>query len=222
MNSRGERAEALRDLRGSMKAPVHFVRGNHEDFDWLAGLSLDPRKGTAPADPFDLFHYVPDGAVLERDGVRIAFLGGVEELPGEADIDAGSYQALLTESDIDIFVSHEGPYGSSTGYNDDTHGSRLITELVTQLQPDFHVFGHAHQVFGPEPTGRTVALGLDGLVTSKFWHPEEHGLKSGCLGVLDTSTGELRAITDDWLGEFPTPLDFLTWANEHVGTATSD
>lgn len=75
----GERAANLRRLRARMPGAVHFVRGNHEDFDWLDGLPLDEASGTAPVDDFDAFRYVPDGTVLEAGGVKLVFLGGAEE-----------------------------------------------------------------------------------------------------------------------------------------------
>ena len=214
LHAEGDRAEALRGVRTSMAGPMHFVRGNHEDFEWLAGLPLDATSGAARADPFDLLHYVPDGSVLDFDGFRVAFLGGVEELPGPPAIAADAYASLMerSPSEIDLLVTHEGPYGSSAGYHGDVHGSRLMSALLERIQPRFHVFGHAHQLAGPEPFGRTTYLGLDALVASPIWHPEARGLKPGCLGLLDTATGELTPVTDGWLADFPTPFDFDAWA----------
>lgn len=210
----GERAEALSHLRARLPGPIHFLRGNHEDFSWLQGLLAHPARGTAPADPFDLFHYVADGTVLDIGGLRIAFLGGVEELPGEAAIDVGAHQALLDRAAgaVDLLVTHEGPFGSSRGYHGDVHGSALVTRLIETLQPSYHVFGHAHQILGPGQIGRTTYLGVDGLVASPIWHPEASGLKPGCLATLDTATGELQHVTDEWLASFPTPFDFDAWA----------
>lgn len=210
----GPRAGVLQRLRRLLAGPVHFVRGNHEDVKWLAGLPRHALPGTAPADPFDLFHYVPDGRILEVGGARIAFLGGVEELPGEAAIDREAYDALMDEApgSIDLLVTHEGPYGSSRGHRGNVLGSRLITELVERVQPAYHVFGHAHQRLGPERAGKTAWLGVDALVASALWQPDARGLKPGSLAVLDTDAGNLRHVTDAWLGAFPTPFDFDAWA----------
>jgi Icc-related predicted phosphoesterase len=215
MRADGALADALRALRARLGVPVRFLRGNHEDFDWLRTLAERHPAGSAPVDPFDLFHYVPDGRVLDLDGVRVGFLGGVEELPGDSGIDGSVYETMmaLQPGAIDVLVTHEGPYGSSTGYTGDVHGARLITDLVATLQPAYHVFGHAHQPFGPARAGRTVQLGLDALVASRLWQPEARGLKAGCLALLDTARGELRAVRDDWLAAFPTPpFDFEAWA----------
>ncbi len=209
----GARAEALRRARHLFMGPLHFVRGNHEDFEWLASLSIDADSHTAAADHLDLLRYVPDGTVLEFDDLRVAFLGGVEELPGAPAIDRGSYESLLAmpPGAIDLLITHEGPYGTSTGYRGDVLGSRLISALLETLQPRYHIFGHAHCPIGPQPFGPTTLLGLDALVASRLWHPEQGGLKPGCLAVLDTTSDELRPVTDGWLAAFPTPFDFDAW-----------
>jgi Icc-related predicted phosphoesterase len=196
-----------------LAVPVLFVRGNHEDFYWLDRLQPDWETGTDVADPFGLFHWVPDGCVVERGGCRIAFLGGVEELAGEPGISARAYAELieLPPNSIDVLVTHEGPFGSSVGFQGDTHGSPMISRLVDRVQPRFHVFGHAHQCVGPINSGRTTYLGLDGLRASRVWHPAARGLKPGCLGVLDTSNGTLDAVHDAWLAQFPTPFDAESW-----------
>jgi Icc-related predicted phosphoesterase len=213
MEADGETAACVRDVGASLGGALHFVRGNHEDFDWLRGLRVDG-DGTARADPHDTLRYVPDGTLLDIDGFRIAFLGGVEELPGDASIDATAHEALagLGAGAVDLLVTHEGPYGSSTGYHGDVHGSRLMSDLLAALRPRYHVFGHAHSTFGPTTVGATACLGLDALVASVLWHPEARGLKPGCLAVLDNSRGELRHVTEPWLAAFPTPFDFEAWA----------
>jgi len=210
----GQRAETLRRFRELITRPIHFVRGNHEDVSWLNGLPIDPSTRVAPADPFDLFRYAPDGTVLDLQGFRVAFLGGVEELPGDAAIDPHAYQALSERAagSVDLLVTHEGPYASAKGgYSGAVLGSQRITQLVETLRPAYHVFGHAHQLLGPERLGRTTWLGIDALVASAIWQPEARGLKSGCLALLDTEKRTLRPVTDEWLAAFPTPFDFDKW-----------
>jgi hypothetical protein len=187
---------------------------NHEDFGWLASLPVDPASRTAQVDGFDIFRYVPDGTVLAAGGgVRLGFLGGVEEISGEPHIDRAAYDALMSLSpgSVDVLVTHEGPYGSSTGYRGDTHGSPLISDLLHHLRPSFHVAGHGHQLSGPRGYGATTYVGLDALVASRRRHPEARGLKPGCLAVLDTGARRLTPVTDEWLGDIETPFDFDTW-----------
>ena len=79
----GLRAERLRAMRSEMASPIHFLRGNHEDFQYLSGLLRKEADRTARVDDFNLFRYVLDGTVPRTRDLRIAFLGGVEtELKG--------------------------------------------------------------------------------------------------------------------------------------------
>lgn len=206
-------AESFHLARRKLGGPILFIRGNHEDFDWLRSLEVEAKLGIAKTDPYDLFRYVPDGAVLSFEGFRIAFMGGVEERTGDAGIEPQSYDHLLAldAGYVDLLITHQGPFGSSAGFRGDIHGSRLISELLSRLQPRFHVFGHAHQQTGPQALAHTTYLGLDALVASAKWEPDAKGLKLGCFGVLDTESGDLRPIMDPWLAGFPTPFDFEEW-----------
>jgi hypothetical protein len=47
----GALADRLRRVRAELGRAVHFLRGNHEDFDYLRSLAVDPATGTAGADP---------------------------------------------------------------------------------------------------------------------------------------------------------------------------
>lgn len=202
----GRLAARLRRVREHLAGPIHFLRGNHEDFAWLNTLPVDTQTQTAPVDPFDLFRYVPDGTILRAGALRLAFLGGVEEQAGEAAIDAAAYAAVLDlgYGEIDVLVAHEGQYGTSIGFRGDVHGSMLMTRLIERTQPDYFVFGHAHQPIGPGQHGRTTYLGLDGLVASRRWQPEVRGFQPGCLAVLDTQDRSLIPVTDPWLAAFDT------------------
>jgi hypothetical protein len=205
LRAAGRRADNLRRARERLSGPVLFLRGNHEDFGWLAGLPTD-----AAADPFDLFRYAPDGTLLELDGLRIACLGGVEEQRDAAEIDWPAYERLsaLGPGRVDLLVTHEGPYGTSVGFRGDVHGSAAISRLVERLGPRWHVAGHAHVLHGPRRFGPTVYLGVDCVVASPVWEPEKTGLQPGCLAVLDTETAALEPVLDGWLTGFDRRFDF--------------
>jgi len=234
LSADGETAECLRRLRAALTRPVHFLRGNHEDFAFLRDLPVDPLTGTAPADPFDLFRYVPDGTLLDCAGTHLAVLGGAEHHEGEGGIDTAAVAALATlaadtagtRGGFDVLVTHQGHYGSSVGYRGNVQGSRLVTELVDRTRPRLHVFGHAHERIGPGRTGDTIFLGLAGLVASVLWRPEAKGatgatgakgVEPDCLAVVDTeASGPLAVhpVAEPWLADFQKPFDLTTWSRE--------
>ena len=87
----------------------------------------------------------------------------------------------------------------------------MITDLIENTRPAFHVAGHAHVLAGPTRFGETTYLGLDCVVASPLYHPEAQGFQPGCLAVLDTDHGRLKPVTGDWLAEFETPFDVDRW-----------
>ena len=210
----GLRAERLRAIREEFASPIHFLRGNHEDFRYLSELPREP-GGTAKVDDFDLLRYMPDGTVLEATGLRIAFLGGIEtEEPGPRSIDPSAYELLMDmgPGSFDVLATHDPPYGVGIGYRGRVAGSRLVTALIEHTQPALHISGHVHHLNGPRSYGRSWSWTLDGLVSSVRWHPDENGFRMGCMAVLDTETWFFQPITAPWLHDFDTRgFDFDSW-----------
>jgi hypothetical protein len=207
--AQGGLAERLRSTRESFARPIHFIRGNHEDSTWLRRLPVDPAASTARVDPFGLLRYVPDGTLLSFGSLKIGFLGGADDDDADGAIDRVAWESLmdLGPGQIDVLVTHDAPYGISTGYHGQVQGSPLITQLIERVQPSFHVAGHL-SLNGPRAFGRTTFLCLSGLVESSIWNPSAHGLSPGCLAVLDTAAAMLSPVTESWLANFDTPVDF--------------
>ncbi len=219
LKAKGKRAQRLARVRSELLPPIHFVRGNHEAFDWLDGLSIDRTTQTAATDPFDLFRFVPDGTVLQFSDTKLAFLGGVEGHSDARAIDDGAYRTLLDlgHGAFDLLVTHDPPYGIGVGYRGQTQGSGLVTKLVETVQPAFHVAGHVHHLSGPRRYGQTTSWTLSGLVASSRWYPDLNGFEPGCLAVLDTDTKSLRPIADEWMAHFDTKsFDFDSWFDEFI------
>jgi Icc-related predicted phosphoesterase len=201
-------AHQLRIARARLAVPIHFIRGNHEDMDWLAGLRKEGRVEATPVDPFGLFHHVEDGAVIDFGGFRVAFLGGVEY--GAEEGTRFEQRALdelnaVTPRSVDLLVTHDAPYGVSVGYLGRTQGSAVLSDLVAHLEPAYHVAGHYHHMIGPSRYGRTTYIGLASLF------PGRRGgqpLQDGSLAVLDTSLRDLSFVTEGWLKDFGADFAF--------------
>ena len=215
----GLRAERLRAIRREFASPIHFLRGNHEDFRYLNELPREP-SGTAKVDDFDLLRYAPDGTVLEARGLRIAFLGGIEtDETDSRSIHTHAYEKLMGmgPGSFDVLATHDPPYGVGVGYRGQVAGSRLVTALIEHTQPALHISGHVHHLNGPRSYGRSWSWSLDGLTSSVRWHPDDNGFRMGCLAVLDTDTWFLQPITEPWLHEFDTRgFDFDSWYESFV------
>ena len=210
LNADGPLAEHLIAARQQLSRPIQFIRGNHEDQDWLAGLR--PQSAgiaaavSAAVDPFDLIHYVPDGTVLDFDGFRIGYLGGVEYgAEPHTKIEDDAVDLIEEAGSLDLLVTHDGPYGVGTGYYGDTQGSKVLTELIERRQPRHHVGGHYHQMNGPHRYGDTTYHCVAALFPGR---QNAAPLLDGCLAVLDTEADTFEFVTEDWLRDFGKDFDF--------------
>ena len=201
-----ELADALRAALGQLP-PLTFVSGNHEDHEWLAALHAAGDPAVTPVDPLGACHHVACGSIIELAGQRTAFLGRIEA-PGKMDLDPAAYDRLMSAApgDVDILITHDGPYGMSTDRRGDPQGSPKLTALIDHLRPRLHVSGHYHHQNGPRRHGPTFSYALAQLVPPKStrWEPSvnpRQQVAPGSIGLLDTDTYTFEYIHDPWLAD---------------------
>jgi Icc-related predicted phosphoesterase len=159
----------------AVEAPVYFIKGNNEDFDVLAA-------GTLPVH----LHYVPNAAATRVVGLKVVGLGGTlaptwyETSPAKlppSKKGSGSGSPLKSRDDkrrhfvrtevdacrkmrdVDIFLSHEAPRPFRVGRMD--AGKTPINDVLAEMQPRLHLFGHHHRFSEQQPQGvRSVGLDL--------------------------------------------------------------
>jgi len=184
---------------------VVWCRGNHEDFDYLAGF-----RSPTPVDPWGKLVFVPDAQVEELAGVRIGALGGKEprrEERGRGRKARKAYRKTtgrfdprcFTERDaatafpaggVDVLLTHAGPRSTESDW-----GSTELAELAERVRPRVHLFGHHHVTFGPIwGPGDAVLIALDHL---EFRRGQ---LRPGGWGILELSDD---AVAFTWGEELP-------------------
>ncbi len=195
--------------------PTWFVRGNHEDFEFLM------EKRNRCIDPYGMIHFIFAGpATISRGGERlvVAGLGGIESAAGDRlphdatrwkyiareEVDALS---ALGEGGVDVLLTHDGPLAHSA-VDRPRAGSKAILELVERLQPRYHFFGHYGGMRGepapPHRIGRTLSVCLNQPGVYKL------PAREGGMGILDTSLWSFRFVGR---GELEPPP---TTATKHV------
>ena len=153
-------------------APLHFIKGNNEGFDALAG-------GQLPAN----LCYLPNGTLRMVGAVRIAGLGGTfapswfetpaANLPHPRKGSAKAteladkrrhfvreeVEACKTMQALDVLMTHEAPRPYRVGRMD--AGKTAVNEVLAAIRPRLHLFGHHHRFSEQEPQGvRSVGLDL--------------------------------------------------------------
>ncbi|MBW4575536.1 MAG: metallophosphoesterase [Aphanothece sp. CMT-3BRIN-NPC111] len=180
---------------------TYFIRGNHEDFNYLASFS----KPSA-VDPWHKIFFIPDGHTvniidnysLNLQPLVIGGFGGIppsQEQRMRGKIARKKYRKsqqntccdlrFFNESfiksafdgleKVDILLTHAGPKFPNL-----PEGSALISELAERVKPRVHLFGHHHKVVGPcKGPGDSLLVGLEHL---NFTNSGE--LTQGSWGIL--------------------------------------
>ena len=161
----------------ALPAPLHWIKGNNEDFDAIA-------SGALPAD----LHFIPNGTLTLIQGLRVAGLGGtfaptMYEVPAADLPHPKKSSAKATEladrrrhfvreeveackgfTNVDVFLSHEAPRPFRVHRGIDA-GKTPINEVLSAMRPRLHLFGHHH----------------------RFSHLDVKGVRSLCLDLVSTS-----------------------------------
>lgn len=197
-----------------IEADMVFIRGNHEDFQYLLELE-GAESGPVPVDAYQRIFYLKSGVPFDyvkgEHSVCIAGLGGISDEEGVAvkkdgdvfytNADVKRLSAL--GSRVDIFLSHEAPFGGAVSIHPkyEGAGSHDVKAFMHDFHPAYHFCGHYHEegkaLF---TTSQTRSYLLNAV---SFWKP--HRLNPGCIGVLQwqkrTPLG-FTLLDAPWLREF--------------------
>lgn len=191
-------AEGSYYLNRDESPPTYFIKGNHEDFDYL-----DTFTSVSPIDPWGKIWFIPDGQTQvtispENGQIKIGGLGGIS--PGNEDRKRGrenrkKYRRSKHNSDsdpryfsptliqaakdqlrqTDVLLTHAGPRSPELPM-----GSPLLEDLAEAVKPKVHLFGHHHQVIPPCPgPGNSLLVGLEHLEFT-----DQDRLREGSCGIL--------------------------------------
>ncbi len=101
---------------------------------------------------------------------------------------------------LDLLVSHEGGFGEGAG-EDLPEGPEPVIRFLKSAKPLFHVFGHFHHAAGPIQVHETRCVQLASVVSNPR-DPTLQVINEGCIGALDTQTGDFEFVEGDWLGAY--------------------
>ena len=164
-----------------LPAPLHWIKGNNENFDAVA-------EGALPVN----LHYLPNGAAAVIGGIRIAGLGGTfaptwyetaaADLPHPRKASAKAteladkrrhfvrqeVEACKALGAIDVFLTHEAPrpYFAGSGPRRNDAGKTPVNEVLDAIRPRLHLFGHHHR-FTEQARQLVRSVGLD-LVSRSY------------------------------------------------------
>jgi predicted phosphodiesterase len=164
------------DSYPSFPENFHFIQGNHENWDYVSELKETENPLFLPNG--SLTGYKSSGGMY-----YIGALGGnysakqykskTESLQGDRrrHFTEENYESLIINKraldksiHMDVLLTHEAPSPFTKGFGD--IGIKLVTELLQEVKPDIHFFGHHHS-FKIMDTCGIVSVGL-GRVTESY------------------------------------------------------
>jgi predicted phosphodiesterase len=144
-------------LAAKKQAPrsTYFIKGNHEDFEWL---ERQQSREILPG-----LTYLPNGRILDIGGVIVGGIGGCfgpsnydrpsQDLRGIArrHFTRDEVEAVCQQRGIDILLLHDAPGGVEFAKSHPFHGERRYTSnasglrtAVLKVKPQICFFGHHH------------------------------------------------------------------------------
>jgi Icc-related predicted phosphoesterase len=148
-------------------APLIFIAGNHENFDYLE--KLDKHKSLVQIS--NTMYYLKTGQVINWDNVSIAGLGGCYAAPHyeKQGKQQGRFRRYIIKEYIDslknkradILITHDSPY--NTVPHSRVVGSPEITDLINLSGYKYVIHGHHHTSYESKiqtATGEAILHGL--------------------------------------------------------------
>ncbi len=189
----------------TVECPVIFCHGNHEDFELLGTITSN--AALAPVDVFQRLQYLRSGEVTEIAGLRIAALGGAEEVEDEQEspvlgrcVSRQAASRLRRRSSFDILLTHSSPRGTEAAT--DHRSSVLIGEVVQFCRPAYHFYAHHTQPIPQIRIGSTLCTWFNDVnFQSNALGRFEGQVEPGCMGVLTwegPDKHELTIIDEPW------------------------
>lgn len=187
----GTDAQLARDTRAQLTSSILVVAGNHDEFSAIRNSVETKSSVPIPLDPHGLFKCVPDGFTLEVGKEVIGFCEG------------GDPEALRRSHtrSIDILVSHEGGLGVGADADNIAEGPQDLLEYLRISKPRYHVFGHFHHPVAPRKVYETECIQVASVVSNPR-DPKLQVINEGCIGALDTETGDFEFVSGNWLSTY--------------------
>jgi Icc-related predicted phosphoesterase len=187
--------QASQLLNRSDSPPTYFIKGNHEDFEFLNQFN-----SPTTIDPWNKIHFIPNGefitlpqstnvgafggipATIEKNGRGKKLKKKFKKSKFRAISDPKVFtkksvdNAFFQEEHIDILLTHAGPLCTKL-----PEGSILLSELSERIKPQIHIFGHHHKaIVSKKEPGNSMLVGLDHFKFDRTLSK----IKQGSWGIL--------------------------------------
>ncbi len=199
----------IAELLQHTSAPMIFVRGNHEDHDWLDQLEQNSTEPIFAIDAYERVFCIKTGYPFTwtEGDEHITLLGigrigalGNSNIAKPSNIQDYEVKQLnsLTNPSVDILLTHDSAYGFVTpGF-----GMKEIREALNRHQPIYHFYGHTGRKCNQrlDENGMTLSCKMSDL----HW-TRSKTLEPGAIGILrwhNREEHQYEVVSESWLNEY--------------------
>lgn len=200
----------IANILAQTSAPMLFVRGNHEDHQWLDELESDSEETVFPIDAYQRIYCMKTGHIHTFSSgdasINILGIGRIAPLPGEQDETKPKYIQLyeidrinhLPDKQIDMLLTHD----TALDFVSVNIGMEEIRLVLDIFRPNYHFHGHTEAPFNQQAdeNGVTQVIKLSDL------HWDKSGkLEQGAMGILkwhNQDNHSFEVVTTDWMQEY--------------------
>jgi len=207
-------AETLEQTSANML----FVRGNHEDHDWLDKLEQQHDGAIFPVDVYQRVWCMKSGMPHQfksgNETINILGIGRIAALPGEQDKSKSKYIQpyearhinRIKHQKIDLLLTHD----TALNFVTVNYGMEEIRLILDIFKPEYHFHGHTEAEFNQQTDSNrhTQVIKLSDL----HWNKSK-AVEQGSMGILHWENDrkhQFEVISDNWFWEYTSQ----TW--EHI------
>ena len=174
-----------------------FVRGNHEDHDFLDSLEVEHEGVIFPVDVYNRIFCLKSGLVYTfRKGseeIRILGIGRISERakrkPDKKYIQEYERHRILSQKEgFDILLTHD----SAKDFVTKGFGAKEIRFVLEKFKPVYHFYGHTGEEFNVKHFGSTIVVKVSDLK----WEKSDTGsvLKKGCMAIMHWEDRKMHSL----------------------------
>lgn len=184
---------AVLDKINSLGPQTLFLDGNHDNLPLINTYPVVPKWGGHAHQIRSRIWHLPRGQVLAIEGYKIFVFGGgysidryrriegksywPEEMPSDAEYDAGRKALQDNRHQVDYILSHAGPYEAMRMFSRFSHKERKLNEFLSWVKEftkhKHYYFGHLHQDTHLAPNLTVVYDKVYNLETGACLNPQD-------------------------------------------------
>jgi predicted phosphodiesterase len=182
-----------------ISSQIIFIKGNHEDFEYLDEIEKQENSDLIPVDYYSKFLYLPNGASasikIRNKKLTVGGIGGIEN--GKNGFTKKEINKLMRPNSLDVLLCHE-PY---LGALNECSGSDEIRSLVAYAEPSYFFCGHYHI----EGQKLSQINQTNSYILNQVSFRTERELSRNCIGILEWSSksdNRFYFLKDAWLWKY--------------------